>query len=73
MGIDSMKISVTILPENSKKTIEVLKGTLIIDMLRTMKLLPDSLIVMRNNHPIPVDEELIKDEHLSILKVASGG
>ena len=73
MGIDSMKISVTILPEKTKKTIELIKGTLIIDMLRSLNLSPDALVVLRNNQPIPVDEALIKEEQLSILKVASGG
>jgi len=73
MGIDSMKISLTILPDKSTKTVEVVKGTLIIDLLRSLKLSPDSLIVLKNNQPIPIDEELHTAESLSILKVASGG
>ena len=73
MGIDSMKVSITILPEKLTKIVEVSKGTLIIDMLRTLKLSPDALIVLRKNQPIPIDEELLKEEQLSIVKVASGG
>jgi sulfur carrier protein ThiS len=68
-----MQISITILPENTKKNLEVSSGTLIIDMLKSLQLSPDALIVLRNNKPIPVDEEVQKDDQLSILKVASGG
>ena len=73
MGIDSMQISVTILPEKTQKNLEVTDGTLIIDMLKSLKLSPDALIILRNNKPIPVDEEIQKNDQLSILKVASGG
>ena len=73
MGIDSMKISFTLLPEQLIKTVEVTKGTPIIEILRKLKLHPDALIIMRNNTPIPIDEKVVKDEKLSVLKVASGG
>ncbi len=68
-----MQISITILPENTKKNLEVSSGTIIIDMLKSLQLSPDALIVLRNNKPIPVDAEIQKDDQLSILKVASGG
>jgi sulfur carrier protein ThiS len=73
MGIDSMKISFTLLPEQSTKTVEVTEGTPIIEVLRKLQLHPDALIILRNNTPIPIDEKLVKDEDLSVLKVASGG
>ena len=73
MGIDSMQISITLLPENTKKNLEVSSGTLIIDMLKSLQLSPDALIVLRKNKPIPIDTEIQKNDNLSILKVASGG
>ena len=34
---------------------------------------PDTLIVMQNNKPIPIDQELQDGENLTIIQVSSGG
>ena len=73
MDIDSMKISLTIRPDNIHKNVDVKKGTIVIDLIRSLNLSPDALIVLKNNQPIPIDEELATDEPLDVLKVASGG
>ncbi len=73
MGIDSMKITITLLPENTTQQLTIQKGTPIIDILKKIHLKPDGLIILRNNTPIPIDENLVHEESLSILKVASGG
>jgi sulfur carrier protein ThiS len=73
MGIDSMKISVTILPDNSFKEVDIKSGSIIYDLLKKINLNPDALIILKDNKPIPIDDILKEDEKLTILKVASGG
>ena len=73
MGIVSMKINVTILPEKSTQKIEVKSGSKVTDLLQKMQLKPDTLIVLTNNLPIPVDDELHDNQEIQIIKVASGG
>jgi len=73
MGIDSMKISVIILPNNSFKEVELKSGSKIFDLIRKINLKPDALIVLKDNKPTPVDDTLAEGQKLTILQVASGG
>ena len=73
MGIDSMKISVILLPNNSLKEVELRSGSKIFDLLKKIHLKPDAIIVLKNNMPIPVDDTLTEGQKLTILQVASGG
>jgi sulfur carrier protein ThiS len=73
MGIDSMKVSVEIIPDNVIKVIKMKSGSKINDLIKKLNLKPDSLIVLQENIPIPVDDNLVVGQRLSILKVASGG
>jgi sulfur carrier protein ThiS len=68
-----MKITVKILPENSLKQVDIISGSKVIDLLKKIKLKPDTIIVIKDNKPIPVDEILDEGQELSILQVASGG
>jgi len=73
MGIDSMKISVTISPKNRTREIKMKKGSTVTDLLQKIHLKPDAIIVMRDDMPIPVDDGLDDEEELKIIHVASGG
>jgi sulfur carrier protein ThiS len=73
IGIGSMKIKVTIVPQNSSKDVEIKKGSTVTDLLRSMKLRPDAFIVIKNDIPVPEDEVLIDNQELRLLQVASGG
>ncbi len=73
MGIDSMKISVTILPDNLLKEVEIKSGSKIFDLIKKIHLKPDTLIVLKDNKPIPIDDILSEGQKLTILQVASGG
>ena len=73
MGIVPMKIKVKILPKNSTQEIEITTGSKVLDLLKKIQLKPDSIIVLRDNTPIPVDDVLSENQKLSIIQVASGG
>ena len=73
IGIDSMKITVKILPLNSIKEVDLKSGLKVYDILKKINLRPDTCIVLKGNTPIPVDEILDEEQELSILQVASGG
>jgi sulfur carrier protein ThiS len=73
MGFDSMKIKVRLVPSNTFKVIEVNKNATVLDLLQKMLLKPDTVIVTKNNIPIPIDEVLTGIKELTIIQVASGG
>ena len=73
IGIDSVKIKVKILPDNSTKEVDIKPGSKVYDVLKEMQIKPDTVIVVRNDTPIPVDDIVDKDQKLKIIQVASGG
>jgi sulfur carrier protein ThiS len=68
-----MKIRVKLIPQNISQEIEIRKGSTIIDLLRIIHRRPDSVIVLKNKIPLPVDDVIPDDQELSIIQVASGG
>ena len=68
-----MKIRVKLIPQNTTQEIEIHKGSTIIDLLRMIHRRPDSVIVLKNKTPLPVDDIIPDDQELSIIQVASGG
>jgi sulfur carrier protein ThiS len=68
-----VKISVKISREKEKKEIDLKEGSAVIDLLKKLNLKPDTLIVLNNNIPIPIDEVLEDKQNLSIILVSSGG
>jgi len=66
-------IRVNISRSENIKEIIVKKDSTILDLLKKLDLKPDTVIVMRDNIPIPIDETLKKDQELSIIQVSSGG
>ena len=69
----SLIIRVNISRSENIKEIIVKKDSTILDLLNKLDLKPDTVIVMRDNIPIPIDETLKKDQELSIIQVSSGG
>ncbi len=68
-----MKIRVKLIPQNTTQEIEIRKGSTIIDLLRMIHRRPDSVIVLNNKTPLPIDDIIPDDQELSIIQVASGG
>jgi sulfur carrier protein ThiS len=68
-----MKIRVKFIPQNTSQEIDIKNGSTVIDLLRTIHRRPDSVIVLKNKTPLPVDDVILDDQELSIIQVASGG
>ena len=68
-----MKVSVKISRDKETKEIDLKDGSTVMDLLKKLNLKPDTLIVINNNLPIPVDDELKDKQNLSIILVSSGG
>jgi sulfur carrier protein ThiS len=68
-----VKISVELSREKEKKEIDLEEGSTVLDLLKKLKLKPDTIIVMNNNMPIPDDDFLQDNQKLSIITVSSGG
>ena len=73
MGFDSMKITITISRTREIEDIQLNKGSTVNDLLKKINLKPDTLIVMSNNTPVPIDDVLTDGQTLTILQVSSGG
>ena len=55
------------------KEVSLKIGSTVGELLKKIKLKPDTLIVISNNTPVPVDDVLNNDQELTIIQVASGG
>lgn len=68
-----MKIKVNILRKKETKDLNLDDGATVGDVLNKLSFKPDTIIVMSNNSPIPVDEVLENGQELTIIQVSSGG
>ena len=68
-----MEIKVKLLRTKETKKIYLETGSSVDHLLKKIKLKPDTLIVISNNKPIPVDDILNGGQELTIIQVASGG
>ena len=68
-----MNIQVNLSRSNKTKKINLKKGSKIYDLLKKIDIKPDTAIIMKDNKPIPIDEELNKDQKITIIQVSSGG
>lgn len=69
-----MKVKIRLLPSKKKtRTIEVKKGSKVIDAMLEMDLYPDAWIPVRGDAPIPLDEVLRDGDELKLIAVVSGG
>jgi sulfur carrier protein ThiS len=68
-----LKIKVKISRTNETKEVNLKNGTSVLSLLKKLNIKPDTIIVLNNNKPIPIDDELKNGEELTILQVSSGG
>jgi sulfur carrier protein ThiS len=68
-----LKIKVKISRTNEIKEVNLENGASVLSLLKKINLKPDTIIVLNNNKPIPIDDELTNGEELTILQVSSGG
>ena len=68
-----MKITIILSRTKKTKVIDIEKGSTVQGILAKIKMKPDTLIVMNQNKPIPIDNELYGGEELTVIQVSSGG
>lgn len=68
-----MIIKIVLMPEKNEKEIETQKNSTVLDILKKLDLNPDTVLVIKDNTTIPVDEKLEEKNRLKIVKVVSGG
>ena len=71
----SIQLEITIKLSRTKaiKKINLQKESIVVDVLEKINLKPDTVIVLNENKPISIDEELKNGQKLTILQVSSGG
>ena len=68
-----MKIRVKVLAGGvSEKSIDVEQGSTYYDVLACLKINPETVIIMVDGRPVPMDE-MVSADYLEILRVVSGG
>ncbi|MCD6108360.1 MAG: hypothetical protein DRJ99_00510 [Thermoplasmata archaeon] len=69
-----MRIKVALYPEKNNSDLEIKsENATVLDVLTKLNIKPDTVIVMRDSKPIPVDDNINDGDKLKIIKVASGG
>ena len=68
-----MRVQVTKFDDRSPIELEVEDNSTAYDILKKLELTPDTMIVMRDNKPIPIDEELCDNDKIKLIQVISGG
>ena len=68
-----MKITVKLSRSKRTKTIDLKKKSTVEEVLEKLKIKPDTVVVMINDKPIPIDYQINNVEELNILQVSSGG
>ncbi len=68
-----VKIKVKLARTNETREITLKNGSKIEDLLKQIKLKPDTLIIMNKDKPIPIDGLLTDGQDLTIMQVSSGG
>ena len=68
-----MIVTTVLFPEKNEKKIELQENSTALDMLKKLDLNPDTMLIIRDSEPIPVDEELNDEDILKIVRVVSGG
>ena len=68
-----MKITVKLQRSNEIKQIDLKPKSTVQDLLKKINIKPDTVIIMNNNKPMPIDDSIIDGQELTILQVSSGG
>ena len=68
-----MDIQVQLLNDNKDFRLSLSDSAVAGDSLKELKIPPDTVIIMRNGKPIPIDTPLNNKDKLSLIRVLSGG
>jgi len=68
-----MDIQVQLINDNKDFQLSLTDLAVAGDSLKELKIPPDTVIIMRNGKPIPIDTPLNNKDKLSLIRVLSGG
>ena len=69
-----MNVTVARVPRpNVAQALEVPLGATVVDVVRRVGALPDQVIVIRDERPLPLDAPLHEGDRLQVVNVFSGG
>jgi len=68
-----VKIKIKLSRTNETKELKTEEGTTINDVLKKIDLKPDTVIVMENDKPLPIDDKIKDGQEITIIQVSSGG
>ena len=68
-----MKIYFNLSRTNEKKEIELKEGSTVEDLLKEIEIKPDTVIIIYENNPIPVNSTLVNNQFIKLIQVSSGG
>ena len=68
-----MKVQVKLSRTNEIKEVEMDENSNILDLLEKIGLKPDTVVVMKDKKPVPVDDDIKEKESLTILNISSSG
>jgi len=71
----SIRLQIKVNRTRSRETesVNIKEGCIVGDILNKLNLKPDTLIVMNNDKPIPIDSIITNNQELVIIEVSSGG
>lgn len=68
-----MNITVKLTRSNKTEHLDLKEGATVEDALRKINFKPDTVIALKKNKPIPIDDKLNEGDKITILQVSSGG
>ncbi len=68
-----MEVLVRLVNENKQHKLKLSDSATALEILKMLRIAPDTVIIMMDNKPIPIDLLLEPDSELSIIRVVSGG
>lgn len=74
LSVKAIRVEVTLLPTRKEtKVLELRDGAKVEDAIRALGLYPHAWIPVREDAPIPTDEELRDGDRLKLIAAVSGG
>ena len=68
-----MEIIVRIVNDNHKHKLDLSESGTPFDALKMLQIPPDTVIVTKDERPIPLDTQLKSNDEIAIIRVVSGG
>jgi sulfur carrier protein ThiS len=68
-----MEIVVQIVNDKQKHKLDLSEPGTPFDALKILEIPPDTVIITKDERPIPLDTQLEPNDHIAVIRVVSGG